>query len=1326
MAYAGTGRHGATAVTRARALRHLTHLKPATRAAVNAAEPAGLSSAQAAAQAALTAIAGLAAYVPRRVARSAASANPPAPPCCAPMPAVLLFADVSGYSALTAWVRTPALALALSLSCPAMCPQMHTRFEQGAWATCCVLNNLFGSMSSVVDSHGGDILKFAGDALIVAWPLESNSEAEARDAARAATCCAHAMLALEPTRPAAGEPPLSLHIAVHVGTLSEMHLGDGDAPGGRWEHACFGEPLAVLGRLVEEAAPRTCVASHAVWGLLRDDAARGAPCADGAVVAAPPPQPAAPLRALLPVLPETALARLETYLPPAFADSLAAGEHAWRAELRHVSCLFILLPPCGADDFALAQACVSEVHAVARRTGGSPQQSICDDKGTVSICVWGKPPDAHADDPARALAAALELHARLSQAAAAAGRSGDGARVACGLCSGRAFVGTVGASQRCEWAVVGTVMNEAARLMTAAAAQGTPLLCDEATAEHVRRAAADQGERPPSWLLDAPRSVQLKGGAAPARVYAPRSSSEDDGDDAGGPVDVAPSTPPETDCSSLGLLLPDELRRTSSDATSTRSSAELERRGSSDGERSSGDGGPRVGGSTDGSRRTAGVLGRDAELVRAAAVLRTGGIVFVSGDVSSGKSAFVRAAACSAADAACRVMPLAPCGSGGCSGAAFRTPWLAAATVEGVEQLPPPLRHLAPLLADLLPPGAAAAAALATPHSAAALAALTGESARVDALCSVVAALLAPAMRPSFAGAAPLLIADDAHLMDDTSAAVLAAVLNAAPQPPALLLAMPRQEVEDPAGGGARLLALLSRPRAPPPTHVVLGALPAPAAHALVAAELGAERLPNGLLPALMRLAGGQPLLLREHAALLLRAGHVEVSPSGDATLRCDAAALPALVAQALAQGDAGGGGRMAVFMQRRMDALSADARAAVRASAVLGGEFDLPLIARCCSGLAFAAVCAAAAELQHEGLWVPATPPAPQADAFSCPNSLNPAVACYAFAHGALRQLVLVSTPEDARAELHAAVLVCVEARCGPVPDTVDGWRERVRLARGANLPLKAAHFAYQAARAAMAGGDVRGPAAALAAAAEGLTSLREAATAQAEAEAAALSTSPPAAPRLSMSAHAARVPRHSAGGAGDSAESAALRARLHALQEQAHGVQASWAALQPKLQDAALAMTQSFVARCPAALDAVRGKAGLLISDPSMGAVMVAHQATLLRLVGSCVSGQRDPEELASTLLQCGRMHARFGASSREFFNHCGAALLEAVEGALGAAEFNPAVRAAWAAAYAFVEVRMLQGVDQVIAAMRDEPGLKAQLLGGDASGSAPAVAS
>jgi hypothetical protein len=42
--------------------------------------------------------------VHRQVAHHYASSTPPTPPCSAPLRAVLLFADVSGYSALTRWM----------------------------------------------------------------------------------------------------------------------------------------------------------------------------------------------------------------------------------------------------------------------------------------------------------------------------------------------------------------------------------------------------------------------------------------------------------------------------------------------------------------------------------------------------------------------------------------------------------------------------------------------------------------------------------------------------------------------------------------------------------------------------------------------------------------------------------------------------------------------------------------------------------------------------------------------------------------------------------------------------------------------------------------------------------------------------------------------------------------------------------------------------------------------------------------------------------------------------------------------------------------------
>ncbi len=229
--------------------------------------------------------------------------------------------------------------------------------------------------------------------MLVAWPLHEG--ACAKEAACAAAACALAMLRLQHSSPAAGEPPLSLHIAIHAGELAELHVGNGDTPGGRWEHMLAGAPLSELAPLVAAAAPGECMASDAVWALLQGRATAGALCAGGArvldvIAAAAASQHAAGRAGNDDAPSDQMLSALGCYLPPALADTLEAGEQRWMAELRQCSVLFILLPPCGAGDFLLAQELIAEVHACVQRWGGACQQSLCDDKGMVSIGVWGK------------------------------------------------------------------------------------------------------------------------------------------------------------------------------------------------------------------------------------------------------------------------------------------------------------------------------------------------------------------------------------------------------------------------------------------------------------------------------------------------------------------------------------------------------------------------------------------------------------------------------------------------------------------------------------------------------------------------------------------------------------------------------------------------------------------------------------------------------------------------------------------------------------------------------------------------------------------------
>jgi hypothetical protein len=912
-------------------------------------------------------------------------------------------------------------------------------------------------------------------------------------------------------------------------------------------------------------------------------------------------------------------------------------------------------------------------------------------------------------------------------------------------------------------------MNNSARLMTNAALLCRPVLCCGATAEHMRASLLECGAALPAWLEGdnraPPLRVAMKGTTTPMAVHAP--------------------TLPAPALARSGLP-PLEPRRSSSGAA---------------------------------------MLGREAELARVAEALRDDGgaggagagagggvLLLVSGGVSSGKSTFARAAAVMAASAGAPTLALAPAHSAG----AFDTPWFAAAAAAAAPELPPPLRPLAPLLAQLAP--SLPAAALATPDSAAALTALSSSEAHAALLALTVAVMrpLLLANRASTKRARALLLLDDAARLDARSAAALGAVCGALR--PALLLTLPRGQLEDGSSDGAALVRALTAAAAAAaaPTAagavsvrvITLGPLPRGAAAALCAAALHVPlaALPHGLVPALSSLGGGHPLLLKEQLALLTRAGMLSVDArAGAVRVACDVAALPEVIARALttaAEGEehAGGGGssaRLEIFMQRRLDSLGAGARAAVTAAAVLGGDWDLPLLSRVCGArLSFGAVCTAAAELVQEGMWAHASGSGSDAQhgADDSGGSDDGGAARYTFAHDVVRSLVFAATPEDARAELHAAVLACLEERAAGDGDAAAArptqpaaaWCDWARLARGAHQHEKAAELFLNAARLSLTRVAAHGLAAAGAAAREGIACLRAAEEAEEQAaedveeeeacvnaddtaaekrtracvnadDAAAAAgdddrrgammmsslSSSPASPsiilargfRRSSTSHGSSAPQHAAAAPllqhergrrhSRSRRRGALWRSLTEVLDTVARVQASWTLLEPRLAEHALSMTHEFVRLAPSLLDpdVVRSKGGIPLGDPSMCAIMVAHQATLLRLVGACVAGQKDFEALVPMLLRCGRMHARFGRTMRAFFPACGAAMRATLTQALGDA-FTADVEAAWSGVFDFVAAQMIAGIDAAERATATEVDLRDGLLGGGGAPAAVAV--
>src|ERR1700712_3488235 len=95
-----------------------------------------------------------------------------------PMHAALLFADISGFTALT--------------------ERLAQRGPAGVEELTRLLNTSFSQILDLIEAHGGDVVKFAGDALLALWPAAEldASGAGAEDLATATLRAAQCALAI--------------------------------------------------------------------------------------------------------------------------------------------------------------------------------------------------------------------------------------------------------------------------------------------------------------------------------------------------------------------------------------------------------------------------------------------------------------------------------------------------------------------------------------------------------------------------------------------------------------------------------------------------------------------------------------------------------------------------------------------------------------------------------------------------------------------------------------------------------------------------------------------------------------------------------------------------------------------------------------------------------------------------------------------------------------------------------------------------------------------------------------------------------------------------
>jgi class 3 adenylate cyclase/predicted ATPase len=407
----------------------------------------------------------LASYLPPTVARAIqADPRPPDAPTIETFPAAVLFADVSGFTALS--------------------ERLARQGTVGAEELSELLNRYFNRMIGLLEAEGGEVVQFSGDALTAVFVAGNDLPVAVRLAVQTAQRMQAAMPEFGRFPTSVGELALGMKIAIGVGDVLGLSLGGVD---GRWHYLIAGDPLRQVAE-AEHAATR---------GELRLSP-EAAALHDGQFA---PPSP------LLPTLwhaPTSAtLNALRAYIPETITARLLAGQDDWLAELRRLSIVFFSV---GGIDYnaptALeqTQACVAAVQRVAARYEGSLNKLLVDDKGTVGIILFGAPPLSHEDDPLRAVRCALDLQEAFEEL---------GLRLSVGVTTGQVFAGPVGSTTRREYTVVGDAVNLAARLMQLAG-HGR-VLCDHATYH-----AAGGAVR---WLPLPPQTV--KGKAAAVVVYRP-------------------------------------------------------------------------------------------------------------------------------------------------------------------------------------------------------------------------------------------------------------------------------------------------------------------------------------------------------------------------------------------------------------------------------------------------------------------------------------------------------------------------------------------------------------------------------------------------------------------------------------------------------------------------------------------------------------------------------------------------------------------------------------------------------------------------------------
>jgi class 3 adenylate cyclase/tetratricopeptide (TPR) repeat protein len=429
-----------------------------------------------------------AAFIPTRLVRAQLADPQPGRTGGAFWEGSLLFADLSGFTALS--------------------EQLSVLGRQGAEEVSAVVNRLFSALVAEIQHHHGTLLKFGGDALTAFFDADALGYTHAAAAATAALAMQQRMLEFVDLPTRAGTFTLRLRVGVHSGRVFAAEVGDAShielvVTGPEVNRVAYAQEIAAPGETVITAATAAYF-PHAPMTPAVDGFLRITTLPPLTLPAAPPnPIPSAGAHELADLARRAAqLEALRPYLVRGLPQRFLASADAGLGEFRPVTVLFANVADFGPlithlhNDApraaAIFNAYFRRAQAVVHRYDGIVNKVDMATHGDKLMALFGAP-SAHEDDPTRAAHCAWELGQALEEANREIGellhsldkrtwkqQEVDQASFPLpplllaplsqkiGLNTGTVFAGRVGGATRYEYTVMGSTVNLAARLMSAA------------------------------------------------------------------------------------------------------------------------------------------------------------------------------------------------------------------------------------------------------------------------------------------------------------------------------------------------------------------------------------------------------------------------------------------------------------------------------------------------------------------------------------------------------------------------------------------------------------------------------------------------------------------------------------------------------------------------------------------------------------------------------------------------------------------------------------------------------------------------------------------